>query len=136
MGYLEKMKTGGTKTSIASLVAEMLDAANKFHILHLTVTGKGSYAAHKALGDLYEALPGLADGVAEGYQGVTGKLLEYPDVSAPRLKTVEDAIDYIEALHNKVSKVQDGVEFTEIVNDLDTIKSELNSAKYKLKFLS
>jgi DNA-binding ferritin-like protein len=136
MGYLEKMKTGGTKTSVASLVAEMLDAANKIHILHLTVTGKGSYAAHKALGDLYEALPDLADGIAEGYQGVTGKLLEYPDVSAPRLKTVEDAIDYIEDLHNKVSKVQDGVEFSEIVNDLDNVKSELNSAKYKLKFLS
>ena len=136
MGYLEKMKTGGSKNSVAGLVTEMLDAAVKFHILHLTITGDGSYAAHKALGDLYEALPGLADGIAEGYQGVTGKLLDYPDASAPRMKTVKDAIEYIDSLHNKVSKLQDSIEFSEIVNDLDAIKSELNSAKYKLKFLS
>ncbi len=136
MSYINKLKTSGKSSVIASLVSEMLDAANKIHVLHLTVTGNGSYAAHKALGDLYEALPGLADGIAEGYQGVTGKLLEYPDVSAPRLKTVKDAIDYIDTLHNKISKAQDGIEFTEIVNDLDNIKSELNSAKYKLKFLS
>ena len=113
-----------------------MDAATKFHILHLTITGSGSYAAHKALNELYDALPGLADAVAEGYQGATGTIPDYPDVSAPRLGSVKDAINYISQLHDKISRVQDGCDFSEIVNDLDNIKSALNSAKYKLKFLS
>lgn len=135
MKYIDKMQKA-SKINVGSVVVEMLDAANKFHILHLTVTGPGSYAAHKALNDLYDALPGLADGIAESYQGVTGEILDYPEVSAPKLKSVKEAISYIEELHNKVSKLQDAVPYTEIVNDLDAIKSTLNSAKYKLKFLA
>lgn len=135
MKYIDKMQKA-SKINVESVVVEMLDAANKFHILHLTVTGPGSYAAHKALNDLYDALPGLADGIAESYQGVTGEILDYPEVSAPKLKSVKEAISYIEELHNKVSKLQDAVPYTEIVNDLDAIKSTLNSAKYKLKFLA
>ena len=136
MGYIDKLKETKQKTSIPALVVEMLDASNKFHILHLTVTGPGSFSAHKALGDLYDALPGLADTIAEGYQGVTGTILDYPDVSAPKLKSVKDAITYIEDLHNKITNVQESINYTEIINDLDAIKSTLNSAKYKLKFLS
>jgi hypothetical protein len=102
----------------------------------LTITGDGSYAAHKALGDLYDALPGLADSIAEGYQGVTGQILDYPEVSVPRMKTVKEVISYIDSLHAKITKLQDSTPYSEIVNDLDNVKSTLNSAKYKLKFLS
>lgn len=137
MKYLDKVaETIKTKVTVPGLVVEMLDAANKFHILHLTVTGPGSYSAHKALNDLYDALPGLADTIAEGYQGVTGEILDYPEVSAPKLKSVKEAINYIDDLHNKISKLQSAIPYTEIVNDLDAIKSTLNSAKYKLKFLA
>jgi len=137
MKYLDKVaQTIKSKVSVPSLVVEMLDASNKFHILHLTVTGPGSYSAHKALNELYEALPGLADTIAEGYQGVTGEILDYPDTSAPKLKSVKEAISYIEELHDKITKLQETISYTEIVNDLDAIKSTLNSAKYKLKFLS
>lgn len=133
MSYLDKIPK---KTSIGSLAVELMDAAKKFHILHLTVTGPGSYAAHKALNDLYDALPEHADTIAEGYQGVTGKFLDYPEASAPTMKTVKEAIKYITELHEKITKVQAACEFSEIVNDLDAIKSTLNSAKYKLTFLS
>lgn len=135
MKYIDKMQKA-SKINVGSVVVEMLDAANKFHILHLTVTGPGSYSAHKALNDLYESLPGQADTIAEGYQGVTGEIIDYPEVSAPKLKSVKEAISYIEELHDKISKLQDTITYTEIVNDLDAIKSSLNSAKYKLKFLS
>ena len=136
MGYIDKLKETKQKTSIPGLVVEMLDASNKFHILHLTITGPGSFSAHKALGELYGALPGLADTIAEGYQGVTGEILNYPDTSAPKLKSVKDAISYIEELHGKITNAQESISYTEIINDLDAIKSALNSAKYKLKFLS
>ena len=123
--------------AVAGFVVELMDASNKFHILHLKVTGPGSYAAHKALNDLYDALPGHADTIAEGYQGACGMLLDYPDnVKAPTLKSVKEAIAYIDDLHDTVSNLQDMISYSEIVNDLDAIKSDLNSAKYKLMFLS
>lgn len=141
MKYMDKVASAKGKVTVPGLVVELMDAATKFHILHLTVTGPGSYAAHKALGDLYDALPGHADTIAEGYQGATGEIPKYPadmpgNVCAPAMSSVKEAISYIEELYNKVCRVQDAITYSEIINDLDTIKSTLNSAKYKLKFLS
>jgi DNA-binding ferritin-like protein len=141
MKYMDKVASAKGKVTVPGLVVELMDASTKFHILHLTITGPGSYAAHKALNELYDALPGLADNIAEGYQGATGEIPKYPadmpaNVCAPAMSSVKEAISYIEELHSKISKLQDAVPYTEIVNDLDAIKSTLNSAKYKLKFLS
>lgn len=141
MGYIDKLKETKKKSSIPGLVVELLDAALKFHILHLTVTGPGSYAAHKALNDLYDALPDLADAIAESYQGATGEIPKYPAdmpsyVCAPAMSSVKEALAYIDELHDKISDVQDVNSFSEIDNELDNIKATLNSAKYKLKFLS
>ena len=64
-------KTNSVDTMVANLVTELMNAATSFHKLHLKVTGVGSYASHKALNELYDALPDHADDVAEGYQGAT-----------------------------------------------------------------
>ena len=50
-------------------------------------------------------------------------------------KEVEDGLDYIREIINMVSSLQAKMPYSELVNDLDTVKSTLNSAKYKLKFL-
>jgi DNA-binding ferritin-like protein len=121
---------------VASCVTELMNAATSFHKLHLKVTGPGSYAAHKALNGLYDALPDHADTVAEGYQGAAEVILKYQEPSPRILETVEDAIWYIKDLHSMVTNLQSQIPYSEIVNDLDNIKSTLNSAKYKLKFLS
>ena len=133
MSYLDKVKS---KTTIPDLVSELFDAATKIHFLHLTVTGSGSYAQHKALNELYDALPGLGDAIAEGWQGATGTIPVYKAVQAPMLNSVKECIQYIEQLHKKITELQKTIEYSEIVNDLDAIKSQLNSSKYKLKFLS
>lgn len=140
MKYMDKIPSK-SKVTVPGLVVELMDAALKFHILHLTITGPGSYAAHKALNELYDALPGHADDIAEGYQGATGEIPNYPadmpaHVCAPAMSSVKEAISYIEELYDKICKLQDSITYSEIINDLDTIKSTLNSAKYKLKFLS
>ena len=112
-----------------------MNAATSFHKLHLKVTGTGSYAAHKALNELYDALPGHADDLAEGFQGATEKLLAYAEAAPRKLDTVADSIDYLKDMCDMVCKLQDKMPYSEIVNDLDTIKSTMNSAKYKLLFL-
>ena len=51
MNYIDKLAKVKEKKSskVPDLVVEMLDAANKFHVLHLIVRGQSSYAQHKAL---------------------------------------------------------------------------------------
>jgi DNA-binding ferritin-like protein len=129
-------KAGGSlESQTAACVSELMNAATSFHKLHLKVTGMGSYASHKALNELYDALPGHADDLAEGFQGASEKLLEYQD-NAPRiLNSVEESLSYIREIAQMVNSLQNMMPYSEIVNDLDNIKSSLNSAKYKLKFL-
>ena len=126
---------GSVDTMTAACVSELMNAATSIHKLHLKVTGTGSYAAHKALNELYDALPGHADDLAEGYQGASEKLLTYSEVAPRKLDSVADALDYIREMTTMVTNLQAKMPYSEIVNDLDTIKSTLNSTKYKLLFL-
>lgn len=124
---------------IAELGYELMCAATCFHKLHLKITGPGSYAAHKALNELYEALPDHADTLIEQYQGAVERIVECShndeEYSKKVCNSVEDALSYIRELIMEITEVQSRIPYSEIVNDLDTVKSTLNSAKYKLKFL-
>lgn len=126
---------GSCDVMTAACVSELMNAATSIHKLHLKVNGTGSFAAHKALNELYDALPGHADDLAEGYQGAAEMLLTYSEVAPRQLNTVEDALSYLRELTNMVNALQSKMPYSEIVNDLDTIKSTINSGKYKLKFL-
>jgi DNA-binding ferritin-like protein len=126
---------GSIDTMTAACVSELMNAATSFHKLHLKVTGTGSFAAHKALNELYDALPGHADDLAEGFQGAAEKLLSYTDEAPKVLSSVENALEYLRELIEMVSGLQSKMPYSELVNDLDNVKSTLNSAKYKLLFL-
>ena len=121
---------------VAECVTELLNAAVSFHKLHLKVTGLGSYASHKALNSLYDSLPELGDQLAEQFQGAKEELLKYT-VKAPReLNTKEEGIKYIREIKEMASNLQSKLPYSEIINDLDALKSTLNSIKYKLIYLS
>ena len=126
---------GSIDTMTAACVSELMNAATSFHKLHLKVTGTGSFAAHKALNELYDALPGHADDLAEGFQGAAEKLLSYTDEAPKMLGSVENGLEYLRMLIDMVCGLQDKMPYSEIVNELDNVKSTLNSAKYKLLFL-
>lgn len=140
---INKLQRPGFSNSSASnvdkatsdLVVEMMNAGTKLHIAHLLVTGAGSYAAHKALNEIYDALPDHADTIAEAYQGASEKLLSYGEVSLPTIKTKDEAVAYLRSLYGKVNNLQSMMPYSEIVNELDNVKSSINSAKYKLIFL-
>jgi len=123
-------------TMTANLATELMNAAISFHKLHLRVTGVGSFAAHKALGEFYEGLHDHADTLVEGYQGVAEKLLSYKDSPIRALDTVADGVAYLRDLYNTVNKLQGMMPYSEIVNNLDLVKDSINSTKYKLIFLS
>jgi hypothetical protein len=122
-------------TMTAACATEMMNAAVSFHRLHLKVTGDGSFAAHKALGEFYEGLHGHADTLVEGYQGIAEKLLKYTDMPIRTLDTTADAVGYLRDLYNSINKLQGMMPYSEIVNNLDLVKDSINSTKYKLLFL-
>jgi len=123
-------------TMTGNLVEELMNASTSFHKLHLKVTGPGSFAAHKALNELYDALPGLADSIAEGYQGACEMILKCSGEGPMYLESVEDAVEYLRQMKTQVDELQAVMHHTEIVNLLDTVKDAINSAKYKLIFLA
>jgi len=127
--------TGSVDSMTAACVSELMNAATAIHKLHLRVTGVGSHAAHTALKEIYDALPDHADDLAEGFQGASEKLLTYKEVAPKTLNTVAEAIDYLREMSEMVTGLQEKMPYSEIVNDLDMIKSTINSGKYKLIFL-
>ena len=122
-------------TMVAACASELMSARNAFHRLHLKVTGPGSYAAHVAIGDFYDGLPGHADTLVEGYQGAAEKILTLKDVAPRTLDDVADGVAYLREIYGIITKLQGMLPYSEIVNNLDLVKDAINSAKYKLLFL-
>jgi hypothetical protein len=122
-------------TMTSACATEMMNAAISFHKLHLKVTGDGSFAAHKALGEFYAGLHDHADTLVEGYQGVAEKIISYTDMPIRTLDTVADGVGYLRDLYNSINKLQGMMPYSEIVNNLDLVKDSINSTKYKLLFL-
>ena len=129
--------TGTSATTLTcELANELMNARTAIHKLHLKITGNGSYAAHKALNELYDALPGHADDLVEQYQGAAETLITLPDSCPKTLNTKDEGVQYLRDLKIMVTNLQSKMPYSEIVNDLDLVKSTLNLIKYKLMFLS
>jgi DNA-binding ferritin-like protein len=126
----------GPCTETAAMIAHAQALTISMHQLHLKISGPGSFSAHKALGEFYEGMPGLVDAVTEQYQGAREKLLDIPTVSPYKCGSVQEALAHVKELYNEISDLQKIMPFSEIVNQLDEMKSLIASVKYKLMFLS
>jgi DNA-binding ferritin-like protein len=129
------VKSNDAGSYLAMTLGCLLKTTSEFHKLHLKVNGTGAFAQHMALGELYEALPGLIDTVLEGYQGAAETILEYPETPPVYLKSVEQALDYMREKCEHIHEAQEMIPYSEVVNNLDLIKDAINKAKYKLLFL-
>jgi len=133
MSSMPSQDTCGLCMQTAALAQDMLNAVTSLHRLHLKVTGLGSFAAHKGLD--YEAFGGHADDLVEGFQGAAEKILDLPNTAPSELNTVEEGLDFLRKMYDKICSLQSVMTYSEIVNDLDMVKSTINSIKYKLLFL-
>ena len=119
---------------IGRLVGTMFLAREYAHRAHLRVTGPGSFAAHSALGEFYEAIIDNADSITEAYQGRHG-IIEIPYLPMPKQ---EDYVAVLETLLDDIEKLRyDAVDKkdTAIQNLIDTAVETFLSALYKLKNL-
>lgn len=119
----------------AQLCSELLNSVTSIHKFHLKTTGVGSFAAHNALNKFYDAIGDHADAIAEQYQGASEKLLEMSDTAPQKINSVEEAVGYLKSLTVQVNALQQSMPYSEIVNQLDEVKSLINATKYKLLFL-
>ena len=119
--------------SCADLIGHLFLARDVTHSVHLNTR---SYAKHKALGKFYENVIGLADDLAEAYQGRHGLIgpitLHSAKKTANVIEFLEDSLKDVEELRYKVCEKDE----TAIQNIIDEIIGLYLSTLYKLKFLA
>jgi DNA-binding ferritin-like protein len=136
MQKLQRPSPMGPCTETAAMLAHAQALTTSMHQLHLKITGPGSFSAHKALNEFYDGMPDLVDAVAEQYQGAREKLLDFPAVSPYKCGSVQEAISHMKELYTEVNELQKIMPFSEVVNQLDEVKSLIASTNYNLMLLS
>lgn len=117
----------------SEFIATLLHGVTMAHMHHLMVTGQGAYAAHVALGELYEGLQAKTDELAECVMGCENIGLAFTGGSftlgADPLADVNRLYEYVEA-----NKMIVGYE-PHVQNVVDEICTVIARALYKLRRL-
>lgn len=92
----------------AELIAIMFLGRELAHREHLKVTGPGSFAKHKALGEFYEGIVDLADKFAETYQGKYGIIDDIPllenEFAGNINEVLRQQVEWIDANRDEVTE--------------------------------
>ena len=128
MEYSIKLKTLSTDTA-GKFLGVLMVARNVVHIKHLQ---SQSFSEHKALDDLYSALPDHIDAIAENYQGRTGTIIEDYNLNSPDVAK-KSALEYVKSVRTYVDDNRKVLgTHSEIQNQVDELVTLLNSTIYKL----
>jgi hypothetical protein len=116
------------------IIATLFAARDQAHSLHLKTR---SFAAHVALGDLYDAIIELADVLSEMHQGKYG-IMQLPTGSLGQLVATDDPVVFIRqfAVWAEAARAVFAPVDTFIQNEWDTLLKEIYRTKYKLENLS
>lgn len=120
------------ESNLSAFIQNLLHCVTNAHLLHLQIR---SFAKHTALGEFYEGLDDLTDGLAEILQGKYGLLTTYnTNYDLPPsdpIAYLEQISAYIEASRRSSWFPQD----SNIQNEVDTIVSLIDATLYKLRYL-
>jgi len=119
---------------VEELASLLLQSRTQTHSFHLGVRGIGSHSAHVALGEYYDTIGGLIDGLVEVYQGKEG-LIQLSGIGVlDKNNDIKNIINYFEKLCAMVAKLRQNPKLQDswIQNDIDTVVSLLYKTKYKL----
>lgn len=131
-GLAKKVGRSETKKGakiIAEMVAELFAIRTYSHRAHLKTP---SYAKHKALNKFYDEIVDLTDSLAEGAQGVFGKL------DIPVLEFDGDVLDPIGELSGHIEMLSEmamGCDKAFLQNIFQEIEALYYSTLYKLREL-
>lgn len=115
-------------------IGTLLQSQIQSKIYHWRAIEEGSYAAHIALGDYYDAIGGNADGLVESFQGRYGIIGGFRPFTPFR----EDLgwVEYFQALRkyvetNRYNFTQDSF----LQNQVDEVVALIETTLYKLQNL-
>jgi DNA-binding ferritin-like protein len=116
------------------LASLLLHSRTQVHSFHLGVKGVGSFSAHVALGNYYDSIGGLVDGLVEAYQGQYGLIKLQPVSGLDTNNDIKNVIAYFDKLITVVAKLRkdEKLQMSWLQNDIDTVVTLLYSTKYKL----
>ncbi len=116
------------------LASLLLHSRTQAHAFHLGVKGVGSLSAHLALGNYYDSIGGMVDGLVEAYQGQYGLIKLQPVSGLDTNNDIKNIIAYFDKLIAAVAKLrkEEKLQMSWLQNDIDTIVTLLYSTKYKL----
>lgn len=104
------------------------------HVHHWNTMGPGSFAAHEAMGDFYEQLPGLADSVVEAIVQDESKIF----LEKQALFVGETPLALVQYIQARVKDMRSKPGFpqdSEVQNLVDTIAELCRHTIFKLKRL-
>ncbi len=116
------------------LASLLLQSRTQAHSFHLGVRGVGSHSAHLALGEYYDSIGGLIDGLVETYQGKEGLIQLSGIGTLDKNNDIKNIIKYFDTLCNMVARLRQNPKLKDswLQNDIDTVVSLLYRTKYKL----
>ena len=110
-----------------------LNVLNQVRVFHWMTT---SYAQHKALGDLYDALNKNIDTLVETYMGNMGlkerrpPIFQIQTVASSDLATLPP---FLKQAYNELKGFRNKIKIPEIQNVVDELSSNINQAVYLLR---
>lgn len=129
-GLAQDVGVSKSKVAIAEIVGVMFMSRTYSHMAHLKT---GSFAKHAALNGFYDSIVGLSDSLAEGSQGLYGKL-NIPFI--PIKGNVGAPIASLESHLMTIKKLGQKCDEPYLDNILQEIEALYRSTLYKLKELS
>ena len=132
----EFAKSRQDDTALAGLIAKVFATRNLLHFSHWMT---GSYAAHMAMGDLYDEVIDAIDDVVECYQGAFGKLspealttsqTSFPLADAGIIERVKGDMAWVAANREAVTHGD-----SSLSNLVDVLIGAMQKATYKLENL-
>jgi len=129
---LNKFEEYKNKTTSIKFFNKLFEARDFAHFAHLEAA-KRSYAEHKALGDFYDAIFGLADDLYETYAGQYGLLTLERKLNI----SSSEPIEYFQLLGKELIELHAvfSEKDTHLHNILDEIVALVYHTLYKLKYL-
>ena len=110
-------------------ISILFQSRTQAHVFHLETL---HYSEHKALQNYYDEIVGLADGLAESYQGIYGRLSGFQ--SKPIIDWKEGlSSDYFKKLYDYVQSTRKDLEQDSwIQNEIDAIAELIADTLYML----
>ena len=124
MTLKDRIKPTEPKYCVFQLAAELFESRTQAHKEHLKTT---SFAFHKATNDYYDAIVDLTDGLVESMQGYEG-IKEIPDFKIKNTNFVQ----YLKELDAYCTNVQSACKYSNIINEIDNVKTLIASTLYKI----